>query len=181
MSTLTIELPPQRTQTEFNLRRWAELLADPEMQKIVGRIETDRYGHAFMSPPAAADHGGFQSEISFFLRQLLDEGRVHVECPISTADGVRVADVAWASPKCVRERGKLNVYPTAPEICVEVLSPDNSAAEMREKTALYFDAGAKEVWHCSKSGKMTFHVADRATPLNKSKLCPDFPSQITLR
>jgi hypothetical protein len=29
MSRRIIELPPQRTQTEFNLGRWAEVLADP--------------------------------------------------------------------------------------------------------------------------------------------------------
>ena len=42
MATLTIELPPQGAQTSFNLRRWDELLADPELAKVEGRIETDR-------------------------------------------------------------------------------------------------------------------------------------------
>lgn len=181
MSTLTIELPSQRTQTEFNLRRWAEVIADPEMQKIVGRVETDRYGHAFMSPPAAAIHGGRQSQIATLLHQLLPSGRVFVECPISTADGVRAADVAWASVKSVRELGDLVCFPRAPEICVEVLSPDNSKTEMREKTALYFDAGAKEVWHCSLAGQMTFFVVGGSSPLRRSRLCPDFPAVVQLR
>ena len=181
MSTLTIELPPQRTQTEFNLRRWAELLADPEMQKVVGRVETDRYGHAFMSPPAAANHGGRQSQVGTLLYQLIPSGRVFVECPISTADGVRAADVSWASPKSVRELGDLVCFARAPEICVEVISPDNSKMEMREKTALYFDAGAKEVWHCSQTGQMTFFTAGGASPLRRSRLCPDFPTLVELR
>lgn len=181
MSTLTIELPSQRTQTEFNLRRWAELLADPEMRKVVGRVETDRYGRAFMSPPAAADHGGRQSQIGTLLHQLIPNGRVFVKCPISTADGVRAADVAWASPKSVRELGDLVCFPRAPEICVEVLSPDNSKVEMKEKTALYFDAGAKEVWHCSQLGQMTFFVAGGSKPLTASRLCPDFPALVKLR
>jgi len=30
MATLTIKLPPHEAQTEFNLRRWDELLADPK-------------------------------------------------------------------------------------------------------------------------------------------------------
>jgi hypothetical protein len=42
---LTLELPPHKTQTAFNLRRWAELLADRELAKVEGRIETDRHGH----------------------------------------------------------------------------------------------------------------------------------------
>ncbi len=42
MATLTLELPPHKTQTTFNLLRWSELLADPELTKVEGRIETDR-------------------------------------------------------------------------------------------------------------------------------------------
>ena len=181
MDTLTIELPPQRTQTAFNLRRWAELLADPEMRKIVGRVETDRHGQIIMSPPAAASHGGYQSEIAFLLRSLMRSGRVHTECPISTADGVRAADDAWASDRCIEELGEQICFPRAPEICVEVLSPDNTVAEMREKTALYFDAGAKEVWHCSRAGQMTFFGAGKTAPLRNSRLCPDFPALVKLR
>ena len=181
MDTLTIELPSQRTQTAFNLRRWAELLADPEMRKFEGRVETDRHGHAIMSPPAAASHGSYQAEIAFLLYRLLPEGRVVTECPVSTADGVRAADVAWASPKCVRDLGNLICFPHAPEICVEVISPDNTAVEMREKTALYFDAGGKEVWHCSRSGQMTFFGAGETSPLRTSPLCPDFPALVQLR
>lgn len=56
-SALTIELLSQQEQTAFNLRRWEELVADPELTKIEGRIETDRHGHILMSPPAFANHG----------------------------------------------------------------------------------------------------------------------------
>lgn len=185
MDSLTIELPPQRTQTAFNLRRWAELQADPAMRKVEGRIETDRHGHVLMSPPPAASHGGYQFEIGFLLRRALPHGRVVTECPISTADGVRAADVAWASRECVAELSDGIVFPRAPEICVEVLSPDNTPAEMREKAALYFDAGAKEVWLCSQSGQMTFFAASAITresvSVRASQLCPDFPAAVQLR
>src|ERR1041385_1777947 len=99
MPTVTIELPPQAEQTEFNLRRWAELLADPEVNKIEWRVETNRYGHVIVMPPPKPKHGAFQSEIAFFLRSLLPNGTPITECPISTADGVKAADVAWASPE----------------------------------------------------------------------------------
>src|SRR5256885_13055057 len=97
MATLTIELPPQREQTKFNLRRWAELLEDREVAKIEGRVETDRHGNIIMSPPPASSHGRFQSRISYHLTRLLPDGSVLTECPISTADGVKAADVAWSS------------------------------------------------------------------------------------
>src|SRR5580658_703411 len=129
MSMMTLELPPRKTQAAFNLRRWAELVVDPELARIEGRIETDRHGHIIMSPPAAAGHGSFQSEIGFLLRTLLPEGRVVTECPISTADGVKVADVAWASPERVEQWDGQVCFPRSPEICVEVLSPSNTQAE----------------------------------------------------
>jgi Uma2 family endonuclease len=180
MATLTIELPPQRVQTEFNLRRWAELLSDPVLARIEGRIETDRFGHVIMSPPPAASHGSFQFRIGALLDRYMPNGRVLTECPISTADGVRAADVAWASPESLRELGARVCFPRAPEICVEVLSPGNTEAEMREKTALYFDAGAVEVWHCAESGAMTFLRGGASEPLRVSQLCPEFPAQVQL-
>jgi Uma2 family endonuclease len=180
MGTLTIKLPSHDAQTEYNLRRWDELLADRELAKIEGRVETDRFGHVIMSPPAAANHGSYQFEIARRLHSLMSGGRVLTECPISTADGVRAADVVWASAKRVKELGNRACYPHAPEICVEVLSPGNTAAEMREKTALYFDAGAGEVWLCETTGKMKFFSSAEARSMSASKLCPEFPAQIQL-
>src|SRR5258708_1574204 len=164
MATLTIELPLQETQTTFNTRRWSELVADAELAKVPGRIETDRYGHIVMSPPPAPSHGSFQLWIGHLLANLMPGGRVLTECPISTADGVKAADVAWASPERMRELGNRSCFPRAPEICVEVLSPGNTAEEIEEKTALYFDAGAREVWVCAASGAMKF-IAHTARPL----------------
>src|SRR3989442_10591729 len=135
MPTLTIELPQHQTQTAFNMRRWAELLDDPELARFEGRVETDRYGHIIMSPPPAPSHGSFQAEIAHLLRNLMPRGRVLTECPISTADGVKAADVAWASPQSMKQLGNQVCFPTAPEICVEVLSPSNTEAEIREKMA----------------------------------------------
>src|SRR2546426_7890864 len=155
MGTLTIELPPHQTQNAFNLRRWAELLADSELARFEGRIETDRHGHIIMSPPPAPNHGSFQLEIGHLLRNLMPQGRVLTECPISTADGVKAADVAWASPTLIEELGRRVCFPRAPEICVEALSPSNTEAEIQEKLALYSDAGAKEGWTCAESGAMS--------------------------
>lgn len=181
MSTLTIKLPRQREQTEFNLRCWNELLADRELARFEGRIETDRFGHVIMSPPPTASHGSYQSEIGYLLRTLIADGRVLTECPISTADGVKAADVAWASPECLHELGNRPCFPRSPEICVEVLSPSNAKAEMREKTALYFDAGAKEVWHCTEAGAMKFFHSPESEAMQSSLLCPEFPAQVELK
>jgi len=163
------------------LRRWAELCADPELAKIEGRVETDRHGHIIMYPPAEASHGESQSEIIYLLWTLLPQGRPITECPISTADGEKVADAAWASQECVQERGAQPCYLRAPEICVEVISPSNTKAEIREKMALYFDAGAREVWICSRTGSMSFFNPGSTAPMRSSMICPRFPKQINLQ
>ena len=178
MGTMTIELPSHAEQIEFNLRRWDELIADPEVAKIEGRIETDRHGQIIMSPPPAPGHGHLQGEITYLLRSLLPEGRTLPECPISTADGVKAADVAWASAKSWREVGERTCFVRAPEICVEVISPGNREAEMKEKMSLYFDAGAEEVWICSGAGEMKFYARGSASPIPRSALCPEFPMKI---
>src|SRR5207302_1966138 len=119
--------------------------------------------------------------IGALLDRYLQNGRVITECPISTADGVKAADVAWASPERMRELGNRVCFPRAPEICVEVLSPSNTEAEIREKMALYFDAGAKEVWLCSSAGGMTFVRSGETRAVPASQICPAFPAQVDLR
>jgi Uma2 family endonuclease len=155
------------------------MLADSNLAKFEGRIETDRHGHILMSPPPAPNHGSFQLEIGHILRRLMESGRVLTECPISTADGVKAADVAWASPECMRELRDRVCFPKAPEICVEVLSPRNSEEEMGEKMALYFDAGAKEVWFCSERGAMSFFA--RKGGIRRSEICPASPKRVQVR
>ena len=179
MARLTIEMTNDRAQNAYNQKRWAELLDDPELAKIEGRIETDRHGQIIMSPPPAPSHGSFQVEIAYLLRGLLRHGRTLSECPVSTADGVKAADVAWASPECMRDLGNRVCFPRAPEICVEVLSPRNRKEEINEKIALYFQAGANEVWICDLSGQMSFFSAPKRS-LKQSKLCPEFPRRVKL-
>ena len=181
MATLTIALPSHQAQRALNERRWAELLADADLARVEGRIETDRHGRIIMTPPPAARHGMLQFEIAYLLRNRTAHGRVLTECPISTADGVRAADVAWASEETMRALADRVCFPRAPEIGVEVLSPSNTEAEIREKTALYFDAGAQEVWTCADSGAMTFfRGGDGTAPMSASQGFPDFPPRIIL-
>jgi Uma2 family endonuclease len=177
MPSVVIKLLPQRVQTEFNLRRWNEVLSDPALAKVPGRIETDRHGNVVMHAPSAPAHGIFQAEIACLLRQLLPNGHTIIACPVSTADGVRAADIAWASNNQWRELAELPCFTRAPEICVEILSPRNSEAEIRERTALYFDAGAREAWICDTFGAMTF-FGPGSIELAESTLCPEFPKNV---
>ncbi|HEV7405761.1 MAG TPA: Uma2 family endonuclease [Chthoniobacteraceae bacterium] len=181
MQTLVDEpltLSPEE-QTAFNTARWAELVADPQWQRWEGRIETDEYGNVIMMPPPQVIHATAESEIVVLLRQLLGRA-VLTECPISTIEGVKSADVAWMSSEAHAKVKNAPCLPAAPPICVEVLSPSNSRREMIHKKALYFKAGAVEVWFCDRKGKMTFHLSPDDAGSATSRFCPKFPAQVEL-
>jgi len=173
---VVLELQHSAEQTAFNLRRWEEVLADQDLAKLPHRIETDRYGNIVMTPPPAMPHATTQAEIAHLLRTLLPEGIVATECPISTADGVKAADVGWLSGSRRAETAKICLT-VAPEVCVEIMSPSNSSQELREKAALYFEAGAKEVWICDALGHLEVFNGP-ASRIARSAICPDFPLQI---
>ena len=176
---LTIQLRPSERQTAFNLKRWRELLADPDLARLPHRIETDRHGHILMSPPPAPAHGDQQSEIVYLLKTLLPQGRVVTECPLSTSDGVKAIDVAWLAPERRQEVRSLSCLVRAPEICVEVLSPSNTPEEISEKIALYFESGAQEVWICDQ-GTFRFRLSATSEVHQSSGMCPKFPPHIDL-
>ena len=60
----------------------------------------------------------------------------------------------------------------------EVISASNTSAEMSEKIALYFEAGAQEVWTCEEEGTVEFHFSTPPEIRPVSAICPEFPSAI---
>ena len=175
---LVIQLPPHEEQQELNRRRWSEILADSSLASLPFRIETNAYGELVMNPPPSGSHSNRQGRITILLDKHL---RNHTlpECPISTIDGVKAADVGWYSADRFAKVEGQNAFEIAPEICVEILSPSNTTAEMRHKRHLYFEAGAEEVWQCDQSGQLVFYVSRTPdTPESNSTLCPNFPTSI---
>jgi Uma2 family endonuclease len=175
---VTIELPDLATQTKFNHARWTEILADPELARLSYRVETDQHGHLVMTPPPAPIHGNRQGRIAALLLQLRPDGETFTECPVSTAGGVKAVDVAWIAPDRRENLAELALFEPAPEICIEVLSPSNTGAEIDEKRTLYFDAGASEVWICNLDGSMSFFAGPGHLPSSTSALCPAFSTRI---
>lgn len=154
---------------------WSEIVDNPYLADLPFKIEQDQYGNIVMSP-ASNLHGYYQSEIVVRLRRHITGGRVIVESSVQTRLGVKVPDVVWHSDEFGVRQGNATPFGEAPEICVEVLSPSNSRAELEQKTALYFEAGAKEVWVCDQSDAVRFY-----SPLGqvvRSELAPDFPDKI---
>lgn len=125
--------------------QWSEVLADPSLKNLPYKIELNEKGHIEMSP-ASNYHGYLQSELVWLLRSQLQQGRVITECSIDTPKGVKVADVVWCSLAFVTAHGTTTPFPKAPEICIEIVSPSNTFAEMQDKVLLYLAKGAHEVW-----------------------------------
>ncbi len=175
---LVIELEPSQRQTDLNLSRWTAILEDRTLAQLPYRIETDRHGHILMSPPPSTSQSKKQFRIGLLLESFLPDGQILTECPISTSDGVRAADVAWLAPGREQETEVDTPLLHAPEICVEVLSKSNSVREMKEKASLYFDAGAREVWVCDLVGSMKFYLAGKRKSDKASQLVPNFPDNV---
>jgi Uma2 family endonuclease len=164
-------------QHAFNERRWAEIMNDAFVDASISKIETDRDGNVIMSPSAGKDHGDRQAEIVYQLRSLLPKGGALTECGVSTREGNKTPDISWISIHHPQFReSDVTVLNPAPEICVEVLSPRNSAEEIELKKRLYFEEMAQEVWICGLEGQMKFFSA--AGELEGWKLCPKFPKRI---
>jgi len=156
---------------------WAEICANPVLRELPYKIQTDQWGHIVMSP-ATNEHGMYQAKIVALLSRFLRTGMIITECSVQTREGVKVADVAWASKAFIkRNRGK-NPFQEAPELCVEILLPSNTVIEMNEKKELYFARGAKEFWICDQNGNLTFHRNTGA--ISNSELAGQFPHQILL-
>jgi Uma2 family endonuclease len=156
---------------------WEDVCSDPSLRDLPFKIELNRLNQVVMSP-SHPHHSRLQSKIARVLGNLLNNGEAIVELPMETEDSTKVPDVVWASKATIaRHLGELS-WSSAPEICVEVLSPANTAEEMANKRGLYFERGAVEVWLCSWEGNMTFYSAEGK--LKNSKVCPAFPGTIVL-
>ena len=170
------ELKPITNYHAFNVARWEELLADPAVAAMERRIETNRHGIILMNPNPGIEHGSWQSDSSHILKGYFQEGRIISECPISTSEGVKLADVAWISSGRLAKARRKNLLVIAPEICVEILSPANRRGEIEEKKRLYFEGGAEEVWIIGLKGRVNFFLRGAPdTAVKSSRLCPEFP------
>lgn len=138
--------------------RWAEVVADRTLRDLPYKIELNAWGKIEMSP-ANNRRGLLQARLASELARQLPAGEVFTECSVLTGIGVRVPDVAWASSQFVDLHAEATPFPTAPEICVEIVSPSNSEDEIEAKTAAYLAAGAKEVWTVSEDAAVRYFDA----------------------
>jgi len=166
--------------TEFFLQRSNDFLADPELLRRPERIEIDTFGHFLMSPPPDALHRKQGFRITALLEALPPGDGAYPEQSILTPEGIRIADAIWLDPGRFHELSRAPNLPLspAPDSCVEILSSSNTQAEIVNKGALYFEAGAREVWICDRDSHVRFFAPEGE--MERSALWRQFPRCIQI-
>ena len=168
-------MPTATTRAKEHQARWDELVRDPSLRDLPYKVETNATGQIVLSPHKA-EHSDLQEDIQDLLRVHASGGRQPPEYPITTAEGVKQADVVWMTAERRTEMKNTGDPPTlAPEICVEVLSPNNKWENIQEKIALYLDAGAEEVWVVDTERHVRFFGEEE---MERSEIVPDFPAHL---
>jgi Uma2 family endonuclease len=130
--------------------QWSDVIKHPQLQNLPFKIELNKFGKVLMSP-VSNHHGRIQGRLSALLWNTLPKGEIITECSVNTSEGVKVADIAWASSAFIAEYGYSTPYNKAPELCVEIVSASHfkqemAKQEMAQKIELYLAQGACEVW-----------------------------------
>jgi Uma2 family endonuclease len=144
-------------------RRWDELADDPLVAAIPYKVELNEKGVIEVSPPTT-QHASLQASVAFELRRQRPEGKTFTECPVETEIGIRLPDVVWASAEFMHSHGGEQQFRVAPHLCVDVLSPRNTLAEMAEKRAAYLAAGAREVLIVGEDGVPEIYTSAGRVP-----------------
>ena len=118
----------------------------------IGRCELVR-GELTMMSPAGANHGRIAMRISSIIDQHVTTRKLGEVFAAETGfilgrnpDTVRAPDVAFVvfdRLHLVLPRG---YFPGAPDLAVEVLSPDDTASEVLAKVEDWLSGGTREVW-----------------------------------
>jgi len=135
--------------------QWQEVLADKSLRDLPYKIELNEKGIIEMSP-ASFLHSLLQGRLAKIIGNQL-EGEVFTELAVQTTKGIRVPDVAWGSLAYVQKHIKDIYALSAPELCVEIISPSNTREEMMNKVELFLEADAKEVWLVTEDGRVTYY------------------------
>jgi len=104
--------------------------------------------------PTKPDHGVITAALTIKVGVFVEEHDLGVVFGAETGffverdpDTVRGADVSFVTHERMQTIENMEKFvPFAPDLAVEVLSPDNTRREMDEKVAHYFAAGSRLVW-----------------------------------
>ena len=164
-----------QTSSETHQDRWQEIVDDPALRDLPYKVETNERGQILLSPHSNR-HSKLQEAVQNLFRDHAPPGRQPAEYALATPQGIKSPDVVWMSPDREAEMDATGDPATlAPEICVEIMSESNTAAEMDEKRRLYREIGAEEVWVVDTDGRIRFY---REEEMDASEVAPGCPNEV---
>jgi Uma2 family endonuclease len=129
----------------------------------IGRCELI-YGELVMMSPAGAEHGVVAGRIFRFVAPFVEEHELGLTFAAETGfkldedpDLVRAPDVSFVRQDRISGRLPKGFFPGAPDLAVEVVSPDDTPRAVGEKVSTWLAHGATSVW-VADSSKMTIAV-----------------------
>ena len=153
----------------------------------IGRCELVRGELRSMIPPGY-EHGRIAYELGFRIGEFVRSRRLGTIVAAETGfllarepDTVRAPDIAFIREERAQGPSR-GYYPGAPDLAVEVLSPDDRPGYVRERVAEWLEAGTRAVWVVDpKSRTLTVHelgaeprLVDRADILAGGDILPGF-------
>jgi Uma2 family endonuclease len=138
-------------------------IEDLERMGDLGRCELVD-GRIVRMTPTGEEHGGVEAKLATAVENFVAPrklGKVRVgEVGIITRrnpDRVRGADVLYISQERWAARGRGRGFlDVAPELVVEVLSPDDRMSDVTQKLREYFGIGVKVVWVVDPEARVVF-------------------------
>jgi Uma2 family endonuclease len=118
----------------------------------IGRCELVQ-GELIMMSLAGANHGQIANSVAYVLTDHVERQKLGSVFAAETGflisrdpDSVRAPDVAFVKVERLHLVPQRGYFPGAPDLAVEVLSPDDPASDVMAKVQDWLDAGTSAVW-----------------------------------
>jgi Uma2 family endonuclease len=118
----------------------------------IGRCELI-YGELIMMSPAGAEHGVVAGRVFRMIAQFVEDHGLGLTLAAETGfklaespDLVRAPDASFVRKSRVGSKLPKGFFPGAPDLAIEVVSPDDTRREVAEKVNMWLAHGATSVW-----------------------------------